>query len=215
MALSVSTPKHMMKIGLAENQTSLSKKSTINYLMKVGLDKIALLPYGFMIDAYRWKIFDGSINRKDLEYEWVKMRSEYQGVVPPVVRDEQDFDAGSKYHVPSNTPYIRYFVSHILQFQIYKALCVTAKEYPAQPLHECDFYQNKDAGAQLKKLLQAGSSKNWELILEDTIGQGKMDATAVLEYFAPLHEYLQEYRAEINYPIGWSNDAFEALVKRA
>ncbi|ODM97276.1 Angiotensin-converting enzyme [Orchesella cincta] len=213
-ALSVNTPKHMMKIGLAENQAGISKESSINYLLKTALERVAFLPFGFLIDAYRWKIFDGTIKRKDLEYEWVKMRSEYQGVVPPVIRDEEDFDAGSKYHVPGNTPYIRYFVSHILEFQLYKALCITAQEYPANPLHECDFYQNKDAGAQLKKLLEAGASKNWEIILKETIGQDKMDASAILEYFAPLLEYLREYRAKMNYPIGWSKTAFEALVKR-
>ncbi|ODM87383.1 Angiotensin-converting enzyme, partial [Orchesella cincta] len=134
-----------------------------------------------------------------------------RSVIPPVIRDEMDFDAGSKYHVPNDYPYIAYFVSHILQFQLYKALCITAKEYPAQPLHECDFYQNQEAGAQLKKLLEAGSSKNWHVLLEETISESKMDASAILEYFAPLHDYLREYRAKINYPIGWSKDAFEAM----
>ncbi|ODM92909.1 Angiotensin-converting enzyme [Orchesella cincta] len=219
IALSVGSPKHMETIGLIHNEVGgttaaagISKESTINYLMQVGLQKIAFLPFAYLIDAYRWKMFDGSIDRSNLTYFWVKMRSEFQGVIPPVIRDEMDFDAGSKYHVPDDTPYIAYFVSHILQFQLYKALCITAKEYPAQPLHECDFYRNQDAGAQLKKLLEAGSSKNWQVLLEETIGQNKMDASAILEYFAPLHNYLKEYRAKMNYPIGWSKDAFEAMV---
>ncbi|ODM89574.1 Angiotensin-converting enzyme [Orchesella cincta] len=215
LALSVRTPKHMEKIGLLQTEaggnTGVSKESTINYLMQISLDKIAFLPFAYLIDAYRWKMFDGSIDRSNLTYYWVKMRSEFQGVIPPVIRDEMDFDAGSKYHVPNDYTYIAYFVSHILQFQLYKALCITAKEYPAQPLHECDFYQNQEAGAPLKKLLEAGSSKNWHILLEETIGESKMDASAILEYFAPLHDYLREYRAKINYPIGWSKDAFEAM----
>ncbi|CAL8085572.1 unnamed protein product [Orchesella dallaii] len=217
ISLSVGTPKHMKTIGLVENDTDaagISRESTLNYLMQMGLQKIVFLPFAFLIDAYRWQMFDGSIDRSNLTYYWVKMRSEFQGVIPPVIRDEEDFDAGSKFHIPDDTPYIAYFVSHILQFQFYKALCITAKEYPAQPLHECDFYQNKDAGAQFKKLLEAGASKNWQVILQETIGENKMDASAILEYFAPLHEYLKEYRAEMNYPIGWSKDSFEALVNR-
>jgi len=214
MALSVSTPSHMAKIGLAEaGQDKMSEESTINYLMQMGLEKIAFLPFGYLMDSYRWKMYDGSIPRDKLEYNWVKMRNEYQGIVPPVERTENDFDPGSKYHVPGDTPYIRYFVSHILQFQIYRSLCQTAGEYPARPLHECDFYQNKDAGAQLKKLLEAGYSKHWATTLNETIGTDKMDATAINEYFAPLLKYLRDTREKLNYPIGWSTDAFEKVVK--
>jgi len=213
MALSVKTPAHMAKIGLAAANEKMTEESTVNYLMQMGLEKIAFLPFGFLLDSYRWKMYDGSIPRDKLTYNWVKMRSEYQGVIPPVPRTEKDFDPGSKYHVPGDTPYIRYFVSHILQFQIYRSLCKTAGEYPAHPLHECDFYQNKDAGAQLKKLLEAGNSKHWATTLNETIGTDKMDATAINEYFAPLLTYLRASRTKLNYPIGWNNSAFENFVK--
>lgn len=96
----------MEELGYLEG-TPPSTESTLNYLMKMALEKVAFLPFGYLIDAYRWKIFDGSIPRSNFTYNWIKMRSDYQGIVPPVVRSEADFDAGAKYHVPGNTPYIR------------------------------------------------------------------------------------------------------------
>ncbi|ODM89396.1 Angiotensin-converting enzyme, partial [Orchesella cincta] len=210
ISISMRTPKHMIRTGLVnEKEARVSKESTLNYLMQVSLQKVPFLPFAYLIDAYRWKIFDGSISRKDLTYEWTKIRSDYQGVIPPVVRTELDFDAAAKYHLPNDVPYISYFVSHMLQFQLYKALCETAKEYPAQHLH-----QNKDVGAQLQKLLKAGSSKNWQTILEETIGQSKMNASALLEFFAPIYDFLKEYRAKMNYPIGWPKKTFENMVHR-
>ncbi|CAL8085575.1 unnamed protein product [Orchesella dallaii] len=208
--LSAGTPQHMAKIGLLENNSSLSKESTINYLMQVGLQKIAVLSFTYVIDAYRWKLFDGTIEPGNWTYYWVKMRSDIQGLIPPVIRDEQDFDIGSKYHVANDLQTISYFVSHILQFQLHKGLCKIAKQYPAQPLHQCDLYGSKEAGTQFSKLLQTGK---WENFLEETLGENGMNASALLEYFSPLYEYLKEYRAEKNYPIGWSKTAFKAFVR--
>ncbi|CAG7837457.1 unnamed protein product [Allacma fusca] len=208
IALSVATPKHMQKIGFL-NATTPSDESTVNYLMKMALDKVAFLPFGFLIDSYRWKIFDGSITNGSYTYEWLKMRATFQGVVPPVARSEQDFDAGAKYHVPDDTPYVAYFVSYILQFQLHKVLCETAGELKKNPLYECDIYGNAAAGLKLKKILQSGSSKMWKDLLKEITGSPDLDATALLEYFQPLRKYLEDERQTHDYPLGWDATAFE------
>ncbi|CAL8085578.1 unnamed protein product [Orchesella dallaii] len=210
ISLSAGNPQHMAKIGLLEKNTSLSKESTINYLMQVGLQKIVVLSFTYVIDAYRWKLFDGTIEPENWTYYWVKMRSDIQGLIPPVIRDEQDFDIGSKYHVANDLQMISYFVSHIIQFQLHKGLCKIAKQYPAQPLHQCDLYGSKEAGAEFREILE---TDKWENFLEETIGENGMNSSALLEYFSPLYEYLKEYRAEKNYPIGWSKTAFKAFVR--
>ncbi|CAL8085581.1 unnamed protein product [Orchesella dallaii] len=209
ISLSAGTPQHMAKIGLLENNSSSSKESTINYLMQVGLRKIVVLSFSYVMDAYRWKVSDGTIKPENWTYYWVKMRSDIQGLIPPVIRDEQDFDIGSKYHVANDLQMISYFVSHIIQFQLHKGLCKIAKQYPALPLHECDLYGSKEAGAQFRKILE---TDKWENFLEETIGENGMNASALLEYFSPLYEYLKEYRTEKRYPIGWSKTAFEAFA---
>lgn len=150
LSLSVATPKHMAAIGFMPEPVT-TPESDINYLMKMALEKVAFLPFGFLIDSYRWKLFDGSIPKNNFTYDWLQMRSQFQGIIPPTIRTELDFDAGSKYHVPANTPYIRYFVSFILQFQIHKVLCTAAGEYPQKGnLHQCDIYRNQEAGAIFK-----------------------------------------------------------------
>src|SRR5206468_1223860 len=152
--------------------------------------KVAFLPFGLMIDQWRWKVFSGEVKPADYNKSWWELRAKYQGVMPPVARSEADFDPGAKYHVAANVPYARYFLAHILQFQFHRALCHEAG-YKG-PLHRCSVYNNKAAGAKLAKMLEMGLSRPWPDALEAATGQRQMDATAILDYFAPLKKWLDE-----------------------
>nr|XP_011423379.2 uncharacterized protein LOC105325490 isoform X2 [Crassostrea gigas] len=189
MALSVSTPKHLHKIGFLKNLTN-DKESDLNFLMKMALEKIAFLPFGYLIDQWRWSVFSGETPKDRYNQKWWELRCKYQGITSPMPRTEDDFDPGAKYHIPSNTPYIRYFVSFVIQFQFHKALCEAAGE--SGPLHQCDIYQSKAAGEKLRNLLKVGSSKPWPEVMKELTGQSKMDAIAILDYFKPLQQWLEE-----------------------
>ncbi|XP_059494632.1 angiotensin-converting enzyme [Stegostoma tigrinum] len=202
MALSVSTPKHLKEIGLLENVVD-DQEADINYLLKMALEKIAFLPFGYLIDQWRWGVFSGRITPENYNFEWWYLRTKYQGICPPVPRDENNFDPGAKYHIPANTPYIRYFVSFILQFQFHKALCNASGH--TGPLHKCDIYKSLEAGKILSKALSAGSSKRWQDILQEVTGSSKMDANALLEYFKPVTDWLQEKNNETKEELGWSD----------
>lgn len=153
IALSVSTPQHLQKIGLLKNYDS-NYKSEINTLMDMALQKIAFLPFGLLIDKWRWDVFSGRVKEEEWNHHWWEYRKKYQKIKPPVERSEKDFDPGAKFHVAGDTEYIAYFVAHILQFQFYKSLCIEAGEYDPknkdQPLHSCDFYKSKAAGDKLR-----------------------------------------------------------------
>lgn len=192
------TPAHLAKIGLAAAQTE-DPKATINTQMRLALDKIAFLPFGKLIDQWRWKVFSGEILPDKYNEGWWKLREQYQGVSPPLPRSEDDFDPGAKYHVPGNTPYTRYFLSFIIQFQFQKALCDAAGF--TGPLYECDIYGNKDAGKKYMEMLSAGASKPWQDTLEKMAGSRQMSADAIIEYFAPLMEYLKQQNK--NQSCGW------------
>jgi peptidyl-dipeptidase A len=151
---------------------------------------VSFLPFGLMIDRWRWGVFDGSIKPDHYNQAWWELKAKYQGVAPPTPRGEEFFDPGAKYHVPGNTPYTRYFLSHVLQFQFYKALC-DAAGYKG-PLYECSFYGNKAAGAKFEAMLSKGASQPWQKTLKELTGGEKMDAAPVLEYFAPLQEWLKQ-----------------------
>ncbi|XP_067869242.1 angiotensin-converting enzyme [Heterodontus francisci] len=200
MALSVSTPKHLKEIGLLENVEN-DNETDINYLLKMALQKIAFLPFGYLIDQWRWGVFSGRISPKNYNYEWWYLRTKYQGICPPVPRNETNFDPGAKYHIPANTPYIRYFVSFILQFQFHKALCNAAGQNGS--LHKCDIYKSADAGKILSKALSAGSSKAWQDILQEVTGSNEMNASALLEYFEPITLWLQAENRKNNEELGW------------
>src|SRR5215469_3726523 len=187
IALSV-TPEYLKEVGLL--QTVPPESADIGYLLKMALDKIAFLPFGLLIDQWRWKVFSGEISPEDYNKAWWKLREKYQGIAAPVERSEADFDPGAKYHVASNTPYTRYFLARILQFQFHRALCQAAGIQG--PLHRCSIYKNKVAGERLNKMLSLGKSKPWPDALEAISGQRQMDATAILDYFASLKKWLDE-----------------------
>jgi peptidyl-dipeptidase A len=183
------TPGYLKTIGLV-NKVENNEKAVINQQMKLALDKIAFLPFGKIIDQWRWQVFSGKIKAEDYNTSWWQLVNQYQGIRSAVPRSESDFDAGAKYHIAANVPYTRYFIAHILQFQFHKALCEAAGFKGA--LHECSIYNSKEAGAKLQTLLAAGSSKPWQDILEEAIGTREMDASAILDYFAPLKKWLDE-----------------------
>jgi peptidyl-dipeptidase A len=193
------TPAHLQKIGLVKDVLA-SDKATINTQMKLALDKIVFLPWGKLVDQWRWKVFSGQIKPEDYNAGWWALRAQYQGVAPPNARSEEDFDPGAKYHIPGNTPYTRYFLAFILQFQFQKALC-EASGFKG-PLHECDVYGNAEAGKRFLEMLRAGASQPWPDTLSKLTGTRSMDASAITEYFAPLLAYLKQQNA--GKTCGWS-----------
>ena len=187
IALSV-TPDYLKQISLLGQVPDPSKD--LGLLMKKALDKVAFLPFGLVIDQWRWKVFSGEIKPEDYNKAWWELRVKYGGIMPPVPRTEKDFDPGAKYHVPANVPYMRYFLADILQFQFHRGLCQAAG-YKG-PLHRCSIYGNKEAGARLARMLEMGASRPWPEALAVVTGQRQMDATAILDYFAPLKTWLDE-----------------------
>jgi peptidyl-dipeptidase A len=187
IALAV-TPEYLQQIGLLDKVPSAD--ADIPLLLKQALDKVAFLPFGLLIDQWRWKVFSGEITPANYNQAWWELRLKYQGVAPPITRSEADFDPGAKYHVAGNVPYMRYFLARILQFQFYRAMCQEAG-YNG-PLHRCTFYNSKAAGEKLNKMLAMGQSQPWPDALEVLTGQRQMDASAILDYFAPLQKWLDE-----------------------
>lgn len=187
IALSI-TPKYLKQIGLAD--TIPDESNDIGMLLKLALDKIAFVPFGLLVDQWRWKVFSGEITPEQYNTAWWELREKYQGVMAPVERDQAAFDPGAKYHVPANTPYTRYFLAHILQFQFHKALCEIAGD--KGPIHRCSIYGSEKAGKALNEMLEMGKSQPWQEALHTLTGKREMDATAILDYFAPLKTWLDE-----------------------
>ena len=190
IALSI-TPEYLVHVGLLDRVPPPGKD--LGLLMRLALDKIAFLPFGLLVDQWRWKVFSGEIPPEEYTTAWWALREQYQGIRPPVPRSEADFDPGAKYHIPANTPYTRYFLARILQFQFHRALCEAAGVHG--PLHRCSIYGSTEAGGKLNAMLEMGASRPWPEALEVITGQRELDATAILDYFAPLKVWLDEENA--------------------
>ncbi len=189
VALSI-TPNYLVQIGLLDAAKVPSADKDTGLLLRQAMDKVAFLPFGLLVDKWRWGVFSGTIPKDQYNKGWTDLRLQYQGITPPVARSEANFDAGAKYHIPGNTPYTRYFLARILQFQFYKAACDIAKW--KGPLHRCSFYGNKEVGARLNAMLEMGASKPWPDALQAFTGSREMDGTAMLAYFKPLMTFLKK-----------------------
>jgi peptidyl-dipeptidase A len=198
VALSI-TPEYLVQIGLLDRAAVPGPEKDLGLLLRQALDKVAFLPFGLLVDKYRWGVFDGSIAPAEYNTAWVDLKREYQGIVPPVERPATAFDAGAKYHIPASVPYMRYFLARILQFQFYKAACDAAGW--TGPLHRCSFYGNKEVGERLDAMLEMGASKPWPDALEAFTGRREISGAALVEYFAPLKAWLDEQNR--GRPSGW------------
>ena len=198
VALSI-TPDYLVRIGLLAPAQVPSADKDIGLLLRQAMDKVAFLPFGLLVDKWRWNVFSGKIGEGDYQKGWDALRLQYQGIVPPVARDETKFDAGAKYHIPATVPYTRYFLARVLQFQFYKAACDQAGW--KGPLHRCSFYDNKAVGQKLNAMLAMGQSKPWPDALQVMTGSRQMSGKALVEYFAPLKTWLDQQNK--GKPTGW------------
>jgi peptidyl-dipeptidase A len=186
LGLSV-TPDYLVKIGLLDKAPDAS--ADLDLLMGTALDKIAFLPFGLLVDKWRWQVFSGELTPATYNSGWWALRTKYQGIVPPVERSAEDFDPGAKYHIPANTPYTRYFLARVLQFQFHQAACKAAGW--TGPLHRCSIYGNKEVGKRFNAMMEMGASKPWPDALEAFTGSRKMDGSAIIAYFQPVMTYLK------------------------
>jgi peptidyl-dipeptidase A len=189
IALSI-TPEYLVQIGLLPKDKVPSADKDIGLLLRQAMDKIAFMPFGLLVDKWRWGVFDGSVKPEGYNAAWNELRLNYQGITPPVTRSEAAFDPGAKYHIPATTPYLRYFLANVLQFQFYKAACEQSGW--KGPLHRCSFYGNKDVGRKFNAMLEMGASKPWPDALEAFTGQREISGDAIIAYFAPLQAWLKE-----------------------
>jgi len=195
--LSVLPPFHLYQIGLLPNVTN-SYEQLINFQMTVALDKIAFLPFGYLIDQWRWSVFNNQTNPSQYNDAWWERRKKYQGISPPNNRTEQSFDPGAKFHVAANVPYMRYFLARIYQFQFHDALCKAAGQ---TPVHNCSIYGNKQVGDLFKSMLELGRSVPWQEALFKCTQQSELNAQPIMEYFEPLMDWLKQQNQ--NKQCGW------------
>jgi len=210
LALAVNTPNSYQRLGLLPMDVNIEDEETnINILLAKALDRIAFLPFGYLIDKFRWDVYAGVTSQENMNCHWWKLRHEIQGLEPPTKRSYKDFDAGSKYHVAADVPYVRYFTAFIYQFQFYRSMCLASGKYdpkdPKKPLHRCDFHGSTEAGDKLREMLKLGSSKPWKEAMEVMTGQPEMSTGAIREYFKPLEDWLIKENARAGVKVGWGD----------
>jgi len=210
VSLAVGTATYFQRLGLFPSEVDIEDEETnINILFDMALERIAFLPFGYLVDKFRWDVFSGVTSMENMNCHWWKLRHEIQGLKPPKKRNYMDFDAGSKYHVANDVGYVRYFTAFIYEFQFYKALCLESGQYdpndPKKPLHRCNFYNSIEAGNKLREMLKLGKSRPWKEAMEVMTGQPEMSTGAIREYFKPLEDWLKKENTKAGVKVGWGS----------
>ncbi|CAD5120116.1 DgyrCDS8693 [Dimorphilus gyrociliatus] len=205
LALSVVTPEYLQKIDLLPKINN-DLDMDINFLMNQALSKLTLIPFAYSLEKWRWGVFNNNIKKEEYNKAFWKLKCKYQGLSPPIKRHDHDLDPGSIVHVPYGVPYIRYFISHIVQFQFHEGLCKALKH--KGQLHRCNIFKSKEAGSLLSKMMKLGSSKKWSVAMEIITGQSKMDGSSLLKYFEPLIKYLEEENK--GHKIDWNEECSDS-----
>ena len=104
-------------------------------------------------------------------------------LITPAGYNKGWWDPGAKYHVPANYSYTRYFLASILQFQFHRELVEDRRLHDAAASL---FDLRQQGGRRLDAMLKMGQSRPWPDALEALTGSRQMDATAIVDYFAPL-----------------------------
>ncbi|XP_063229178.1 angiotensin-converting enzyme-like [Bacillus rossius redtenbacheri] len=209
----VLAPQHLLRLRLVDDDEAFSPDTQIALLLQQALARLPQVPFGLLVDKWRWRALSGALRPPEYTAAWWALRSHYQGVSPPVPRAADDFDPAAKFHIPDNTPYVRYFLASFLQMQLFKAMCEAAVlgrvGPPARlslPLHQCDIYGSKDAGKRLRAMMEMGSSRPWPAALEAVAGERGYSAGPLLQYYAPLHDWLARQVWRHRIPVGWDRD---------
>ncbi|MGI0054027.1 MAG: M2 family metallopeptidase [Thermoplasmata archaeon] len=191
------TPEYLTRIGLGAD--SPGPEEELAALLRRAVESIAFLPFAYLVDRWRWQVFDGTITPAHYNASFWAERRRYQGIAPPEPRGEEEFDPGAKYHVAASVPYVRYFLAAVLQFQLHRAL---ARAIGATgPIHRVSIFGRPEAGEKLRAMLEMGASRPWPEALEAISGERRMDPSALLEYFAPLRRFLDSENR--GHPVGW------------
>merc|ERR1711970_954039 len=220
LSLAVGTATYFQMLGLVGEEVDISDEQTnINILFDMALERIAFLPFGYLVDKFRWDVYSGKTSLENMNCHWWKLRNEIQGLKPPGKRSHEQFDAGAKFHVAGDVGYVRYFTAFIYEFQFYRALCLESGQYvpgdPEKPLHRCNFYGSKKAGDKLRGMLKMGASRPWPEAMEKMTGQRKMSTEALMEYFAPLEVWLRNENEKSGVEVGWGTVDVEKVCRQA
>jgi len=220
LSLAVGTATYFQRLGLVGDDVDISDEETnINILFGMALERIAFLPFGYLVDKFRWDVYSGKTSLENMNCHWWKLRNEIQGMMPPAKRSHQQFDAGAKYHVAGDVGYVRYFTAFIYEFQFYRSLCLESGKYvpgdPKKPLHRCNFYGSREAGDKLREMLQMGASRPWMEAMEKMTGQKKMSTKALREYFEPLEMWLKKENKKSGAQVGWGKVNVDAVCAQA
>ncbi|KAG9486097.1 hypothetical protein GDO78_008918, partial [Eleutherodactylus coqui] len=204
MSLSAATPEHLKSLQLLPSSFIETEETKINFLLRQALTIVGTLPFTYMLELWRWRVFSGEIPKDKWMQTWWDMKREMVGVVEPVGHDESYCDPAALFHVANDYSFIRYYTRTIYQFQFQDALCKIANR--SNPLYSCDITNSTAAGDKLRSMLELGNSKPWTEALKSITGGTKIDVQPLLNYFEPLHTWLRNNNTAKNRTVGWNTD---------
>ncbi|XP_075170478.1 angiotensin-converting enzyme-like [Haematobia irritans] len=201
--LSASTPKHLQTIGLAKD-FKFTEKTLMNRLFRMGIHTILNIPEFYVQSKIVSELLKGTVDMDTVNKRYWKLMEDYAGVEPPSDREEGSIDFPYKFYLDVEENHqTKKFVSEILGYQFYKALC--QKSGDQGQLHNCDFYGNKDVGNVLKSMMSLGSTKSFKDVISKILTDNtSLCANPLVEYYTPILDWVKTLNEQNKVKIGWN-----------
>ncbi len=159
-------------------------------MLKEALNYIVFIPWSSgVMTHFEHDFYARNLPADSMNARWWEYKKRFQGIVPPYERGEEYCDASSKTHI-NNDPaqYYDYAISYVLLFQFHDHI---ARNILKQNPHASNYHGSRATGDFLKSLMRPGATKDWEQLMQETLGSG-LSARPMLQYFEPLMDYLKE-----------------------
>jgi peptidyl-dipeptidase A len=187
-------------IGLASSQrrflanrgliSGTQQTDQMQQLLKEALNYVVFMPWSAgVMTRFEHDLYVNNLPPDRWNARWWELTRQYQGIAPPATRGEQFADALTKTHINDDPgQYYDYALSFAILFQLHNHI---ARTILGQDPRDTDYFGNRNVGQFLHALMAPGASRPWREVLRETTGQ-ELDAQAMVEYFAPLYDWLRE-----------------------
>ena len=167
-----------------------TKTDEMQTLLKEALNYVVFIPFSTgTMSMFEHDLYANNLPADQFNKRWWELAAQYQGIAPPTTRGEEYCDAATKTHINDDAAqYYDYALSFILLFQVHDHI---AKEILHQDPHATNYYGNKEVGKFIADIMKPGASKDWREVLKEKTGS-ELSAKAMLDYFAPLMDYLKK-----------------------
>ncbi len=164
------------------------------WLLQSAMDSIVFMPFSAgTMSHFERDLYEGNLPPSDWQKKWWDYAGQYQGVEPPVSRNDDALcDACTKTHINDDAAqYYDYALASLIKFQLHDHICTTILK---QDVRACDYSGNHEVGDFLRGILKLGATRDWRAVIQEATGE-PISPRAMMAFYQPLVDELSKRNA--------------------